>query len=364
MNLDRILELLAKQMGSEASASEQAELAELLKAHPNHREIVFILQSIQAKKLKQPAHNEELVVSDAWDKLEGRLDETSNGESTAESSGLIRTLKARKALRRAAVWIGVIGLSTIGYLELAKSRPAGTLATIPVLEAVATGKPRRVTLPDGSLVWINAGSKMRYSEDRTTNNVYLEGEAFFNVKHNSDRAFVVHAGGIAVKALGTEFNVQAYPGDGRIEATLLSGKVQVTMEAKPDQQIILAPNEKFTLNDKPQPAKDAVAASGMSYEVKPVKEMPALQEVGEVAWMQDRLAFEDEPFEEIAKKMERRYDVHLVFEDEALKKEILSGVFKNEDIGKALRLLQMITPFQYRIKGDSILLWTQNVTAN
>jgi len=364
MNLDRILELLAKQMGGEASEAEQAELAELLKEHPNHGEIVFILQSIEAKKLKQPAHNEELVVRDAWDKVEKRLDEQSAGESAAVSSGLIRNLSGRKALRWAAVWIGLIGLSTMGYFELTKNRPIETLASVPVQEAVAAGKPRRVTLPDGSLVWINAGSKMRYSEDQTTNNVYLEGEAFFNVRHNAGRAFVVHAGGIAVKALGTEFNVQAYPGEGRVEATLLSGKVQVTMVAKPDQQIILAPDEKFTLNDKPQPAKDAAASSGMSYEVKPVKEMPALQEMGEVAWMQDRLAFEDEPFEEIAKKMERRYDVHLVFENEALKKETLSGVFKNEDIGKALRLLQMITPFQYKIKGDSILLWTQHATAN
>ena len=360
MNLDRILELLAKRMGNEASEAELAELEELLRQDPHDRDIVSILQSIQSKKLKQPAHNEELVVNEAWGKMEQMLGEApGEGVSTA-APGRVRRMFGRRAVRWAAVWIGVIGVSAVGYMVASRGRHsdahgAGTLAAIQ--EAVASGRPKRITLPDGSLVWINAASKISYTEDQHTDNVYLEGEAYFNVRHNADRAFVVHAGNISVKALGTEFNVQAYPGEDHVEATLISGKVQVTMAEKPDQQIILAPNEKFTFSNKK-------VVKEMSYEVKPVKVVPSLQEVREVAWMQDQLAFKDEPFGDLARRMERRYDVHLVFEDEVLKKEPLSGVFKNEDIGKALRILQMTTPFQYKIKGDSILLWTRHDTGN
>jgi ferric-dicitrate binding protein FerR (iron transport regulator) len=81
-----------------------------------------------------------------------------------------------------------------------------------------------------------------------------------------------------------------------------------------------------------------------------------LTEAGETAWMQDELVFQDEVFSDLAKRMERRFNVHIAFGDTALKKETLSGIFKNEDIGKALRFLQMTTPFQYHIKGDSVYL--------
>jgi ferric-dicitrate binding protein FerR (iron transport regulator) len=90
--------------------------------------------------------------------------------------------------------------------------------------------------------------------------------------------------------------------------------------------------------------------------VKPVEILPVINEAGEVAWMQDKLAFQNELFLDLAKKMERRYNVHIIFRNESLKQEALSGVFENENIQKAMRVLQMITPFQYRVKADTIFL--------
>jgi ferric-dicitrate binding protein FerR (iron transport regulator) len=327
-------------MGNDASDDELSELERLLSEYPNHEHILSVLRSIQSKKLRQPAHNEELIVREAWEKLQGSL----------EPERAPRRMFF--AVKWAAVWIGVIVISTLFYFQL--RRPSKALM---VAATVAHGKPQMKTLPDGSVVWINAGSKISYKEEQNSISVYLSGEAYFKVKHDPGRSFVVHAGNIAVKALGTAFNVLAYPGEGHVEATLIEGKVQVTMDEKPDQKIILAPNEKFTIV-----VRDTAAHSGISYEVKPVKIVPALHEAGEVAWMQDRLAFQDEPFSELAQRMERRYSVHMVFEDEALKKETISGIFKNEDVTKALRILQMTTSFQYRIKGDSILLWVQHDT--
>jgi ferric-dicitrate binding protein FerR (iron transport regulator) len=355
MNLDRILELLAKQMGNAASEAELIELESLLQLYPNHSHLVSILNSIQSKKLKQPAQNEELIVKEGWEKLQQKLKEVNLSKDQPQyNAANVRSLFAKTQLRWAAAWIGLILLTSIIYFKLIKSGHASTMA--PVQEAVLHGKPEMKILPDGTIVWINAGSKIRYKAEQGTRDVYLEGEAYFKVKHDAEHPFVVHAGNLSVRALGTEFNVSAYPGEDNVETTLIKGKVQVTMEEKPDQKIILAPNEKLTVVNKHIVAKDTALRKEISYEVKPVEILPLINEAGEVAWMQDKLAFQNESFSDLAKKMERRYNVHIVFNNESLKNESLSGIFENETIQKALRVLQMTTSFQYRMRGDSIYL--------
>jgi ferric-dicitrate binding protein FerR (iron transport regulator) len=354
MNLDRILELLAKQMGNAASESDLTELEYLLQQYTNHQHLVSILKSIQSKRLKQPAQNEELIVKEGWEKLQQKLKEINLSQDKApDEKAVIRSFHLKKSVKWAAVWAGLILLTSLVYFKLSNTRHANTIAS--VQEAVPYGKPEMKTLPDGSVVWINAGTKIHYKAGQNTRDVYLEGEAYFKVKHDTEHPFVVHAGNISVKALGTEFNVLAYPGEDHVETTLIKGKVQVTMEEKPDQKIILAPNEKLTVVNK-RVFKDTAVQKEISYEVKPLAVLPALKEVEEVAWMQDKLAFQHEPFYDLSKRMERRYNVHIVFYSESLKREALSGVFENESIQKALRILQMTTPFQYRMKGDSIFL--------
>lgn len=354
MNLDRILELLAKQMGNAASENDLVELEYLLQQYPNHQHLVSILKSIQSKKLKQPAQNEELIVKEGWEKLQQKLKEINfPQEEMPHTKPAVKNLFSKAGMKWAAVWIGLILLASIAYFKLSNPAPAHAIAA--VQETVPHGKPENKTLPDGSIVWINAGTEIRYKAEQNTRDVYLEGEAYFKVKHDAEHPFVVHAGNIAVRALGTEFNVSAYPGEDHVETTLIKGKVQVTMQEKPDQKIILAPNEKLTVINKQIFLKDT-ARKEISYEVKPVSILPAINEAEEVAWMQDRLAFQNELFCDLAKRMERRYNVRIVFHDESLKKETLSGVFENENIQKALHVLQMTTPFQYRVKGDSIFL--------
>jgi transmembrane sensor len=355
MDLDRILELLAKQMGNAASSEELIELEFLLQQHPSHQHLVAILKSIQSKKLKQPAQNEQLIVKEGWDKLQQKLHEMSLEHEKKEQGKLIsiKALFSRKSIKWAAAWVGIALIATAVYLQL---RPSSSNLAASVQETVPSGKPQSKILPDGSIVWMNAGTKIQYKAEQNTRDVYLEGEAYFKVKHDGAHPFVVHAGNIEVKALGTEFNVLAYPGDDHVETTLIRGRVQVTMEEKPDQKIILVPNEKLTVVNKRILDKNIATRNEVSYEVKPVEILPAFNEAGEVAWMQDKLAFQNESFSNLAKKMERRYNVHILFYDDALKKETLSGVFENENIQKALRVLQMTTPFQYRIKGDSVFI--------
>jgi transmembrane sensor len=354
MELDRILELLAKQIGNAATHQDLAELERLLQQHPNHQHLVSILKSIQGKKLKQPAQNEDLIVREGWEKLQQKLGAISGEvrQSFPKNEG-VRPSFLGNALRWAPAFMGLVFFAITLYFLVGKSRQPNTVASLQ--ETVPRGKPEMSQLPDGSIIWINAGSKIRYIAEQNTRDVYLEGEAYFKVKHDAEHPFVVHAGNITVRALGTEFNVSAYPEE-NVAATLITGKVQVTIEEKPDQKIILVPNEKFTITNKRTSVRDSVMDKRMSYEVKPATALPALNELEEIAWTHDKLAFQNETFDELARRMERRYNVHIVFYSEALKKETLSGIFENENIERALRILQMTTPFQFHIKTDSVYL--------
>ncbi|QEC43638.1 FecR family protein [Pseudobacter ginsenosidimutans] len=356
MKPERLIELLARQMGNAASDAELLELQELMKQYPDQQQLAEMLRSVKAETTQPVAGQEEEMVSENWNKLQQQL------QAEQDHIPVLPMMPKRKFLQtwmgRAAVWGGIILVAGTTWFMLNKPGQQN-IANVQQLSAT-NGSPEKKILPDGSVVWLNARSTVRYAEDRelNTRDVYLEGEAYFQVKQDPEHPFIVHAGNIAVRALGTEFNVTAYPDENRLETTLISGKVQVTMNEKPDQKIILAPNEKLTVINKEmlRPGQHEDAANEISFQVEPVTSLASVNAVPEVAWLQDKLAFQNEQFSKLAKRIERRYNVHMVFRDSTLKHEILTGTFENENIRKALSLLQMTTPFRYRIEGDSVFL--------
>lgn len=381
MHSERIIQLLAKRMGKAATEAELNELQELLKQHPEHHYFIELLQSIEGEKIHQgPALSEKMLVDESWNKLQLEMNGTvpvtttntafeapsvvSNGASRMEIRPTpVSSLKMRHFLRYAAIWGGVILVAGSVFLlwkQSGRQQSPRELAQRINQVAVPYGMPEKRMLPDSTIVWLNAGSRIRYAEDfiQEKREVYLEGEGFFDVKHDPEHPFIVHAGNIAVRALGTQFNVHAYLDDNTIEATLISGKVQITMSDKPDQRIILDPNEKLTVTKAmvPLPGKRGQLKQEVSYQVQSIAPQPVVSAIPEVAWMQDKLAFQHEPFRELSKKMERRYNKQIHFVDSTLGNERLTGVFENETIRKALGLLQMTTPFRYRFQGDTVYL--------
>lgn len=353
MKPDRLIELLAKQSGNAASDAELQELAQLLEQYPDQQNLVDLLHSLKAEST-MPNTEQDALVNENWGRLHAQLNE----------GVVIPMIPKRRFLQtwmgKAAVWGGVILIAGTAWFMYSQgtSNHSNNIANVQQLSA-NEGQPVKKSLPDGTIVWLNARSTVRYEDDRNLNtrNVYLQGEAYFQVKQDPEHPFIVHAGNISVRALGTEFNVAAYPDENRLETTLISGKVQVTMNEKPDQKIILAPHEKLTVINK-NSDKNAGVKTGneMSFQVEPVTSLAAVNAVPEVAWLQDKLSFQNEEFYKLAKKIERRYDVVMVFRDSTLKYESLTGTFENENIRKALHLLQLTTPFRYRIEGDSVFL--------
>ncbi len=361
---ERILQLLAKKMGKVASYKEITELQELLQQYPDHHFLIEVLQSIEGEKShKEPTLGEEHLIKESWLMLQQELDDMQTmGKVAGDEDVVLVRMSYPMWMSRAALWVGIIllGGGAFFILKHLGKKNAQPLASRISQIRVPYGMPVKKMLPDSSVVWLNAGSHIRYDNNFIQKNrdVYLDGEAYFSVKHDADHPFIVHAGNITVRALGTKFNVQAYQDENKIEATLISGKILVKIDGKPDQNIILAPNEKLTVTNEKYRLSDSNGENRkeLSFEVKEVAQIPSIAAVPEVAWLQDKLAFQNEAFNELAKRMERRYDIHIIFKDSLLGKERLSGVFENENIQKALSLLQMTTVFHYKVEGDTAYL--------
>lgn len=359
MDVDRIIQLLARQMGQTASEAEERELEELLSRHPEFRFFKTIIQSIESERLHQePVLKEDELVQESWSLLMNEMENTPDVPLPPK-----RTIY-NKWLKMAAIFIGVVMVVGGGFIYRQhyreQQRSMAINSTMIKQISLPYGAPKKIVLPDSSVVWLNAGSHIRYADNFIQKNreVYVTGEAYFDVRHDAAHPFLVHAGNVIIKVLGTAFNVEAYPDENKIETTLIQGKVQVRIAGNPDKKIVLTPREKLTVTN------DSIHLSGdrlkelkeRSFKVQEVAPSETPAPIPEIAWVQDKLAFQDERFDELTKQLERRYDIHILFKDTQLKQERLSGVFANENIEKAIKILQMTTPFSYRIKNDTVYL--------
>lgn len=229
------------------------------------------------------------------------------------------------------------------------------------------GSRTRTILPDGSTVWVNAGSHISFSPDfkGRTRELTLDGEAYFDVVKNPDRPFIVHVSGFDIKVLGTAFNVKSYASDKTVETTLLRGLVQVTKQDGPPEQlpILLHPNEKLILHkdlaantsEKLPVVNDRVINQpNAGFSITPLDSGLQENERIETAWVYNRLEFRGDNFEELALKLERWYNVNIIFDDEKVKHLSFNGSFQQETIEQALIALKTADGFNFEINGKEI----------
>lgn len=214
--------------------------------------------------------------------------------------------------------------------------------------STAKGETYRLTLPDKTIVWLNAASTIKYPVNLNAleeRRVQLSGEAYFQVSKDKKHPFIVETNKQTIKVLGTHFNVNAYEDEGKTRTTLLEGSVQVSIPVpskgggaagKTGASEILKPNQQAVLNDGKFHISDVDAQDA-------------------IAWQQGYFAFNSETLEEIMNRVERWYDVKVIFEDPTLKKETFIGsVSKYEQVSKVLRLLAGTNTITFKIEGSTI----------
>ncbi len=369
---DRILQLLAKQMGQDISEEERAELEALLANQPEYHYFIEVLKSIEGEKRHQePAIEEKELIKEGWRQLHEELNRKQTTLAGGREEKREKTGKRRIGtwILRAAIWAGIIMVGIGSFLiwrsAKDKTREQGQLLVKTSQISIPSGAPQKKILPDGSIVWLNAGSQLRYGKHFGVDKreIYLVGEAYFDIKHDPRRPFIVHAGNINIRVLGTAFNVEAYANEDQVETTLINGKIKVEIAGYPDKSFILRPNEKLSVSTKgfdfkkvPFKPIGGEASREVKFKVQELKPDKSISTLPEIAWTEDKFVFQNERFDAVTKSLERRFGVKIIFETKSLKQERLSGVFKNESIQKALEILQMTTPFVYEQHGDTVYL--------
>lgn len=201
---------------------------------------------------------------------------------------------------------------------------------------VPRGAEYKLQLPDGTDVILNAETELRYPNrfDGDERRVEISGEAYFDVASDPDHPFIVVAGDMEVCAVGTAFNVSAYPNENR-RATLVSGKVIVACD---ENRVEMLPGKQLTWDGENYRLRDV---SVESY----------------IAWRDQRFVFDDELLEEILRKLERWYDIRTVFRSPSLKEIRFTGNLpKYEDIDKVLNKLEMAAHVRFELQGRTLIV--------
>lgn len=222
----------------------------------------------------------------------------------------------------------------------------------------------QMILPDGSKVWLNAGSALDYPKQFTgkTRDVQLQGEAYFEVTKNREKPFFVHTKAFSIKVLGTGFNVRVYPGEDSAITALVHGSVEVVMGGKEKRTIVLQPNEKVTV---PMSASEDVETNKMGNkqgisELLPEKMIVVKDTVQvETAWVRNKLAFKKMPLEDVVLMLENWFAVDIRFRNQDKKALHFSGVYNGEDLEYILYTLGEATGTFHYTKDSSGVIWIE-----
>lgn len=252
---------------------------------------------------------------------------------------LQKHLSFKLFIRITAVLIPFIFLSyfSFRYYELQYGEKKTPLVSEVV---VPNGSKTKLTLQDGSTVWLNAGSEIQYDSDfgKVNRRLKLTGEAYLEVAKNKECPFIVDAGDVKIKVLGTHFNINAYADNNEIQVALLEGSIE--METSNDKLFKLKP-------------KDIAHFNTVSKET----EIHHNKECSEntIGWIENRLIFNGESFEQISNALERSFNVKINIHKETIKNRHFIGDFvNNETIEQIFNVMSSDGKFKYKIKGNVI----------
>ena len=362
---DRFAQLMARRLSGEATEQEVQELQLFLKEDPKAQyffEVFSDYWTIEPRQtsddVQEEIHFQQIIAIAEKDSAEEKqVAPEITEEQPRSGSATIFTLK------RILVAATLIGLIIVSYFLYKQNNPGAGKTDLALHEVAAgTGTKSELRLPDGTRVWLNSESRLEYKANfnDSIREVTLEGEAYFDVVKDKSRPFIVHTSDIDIRVLGTAFNVKSYPREPSIETTLIHGMIEVTNKKLPSSpKVILRPHEKLVFNknsvqqiaDNP-PAKSNEAPKPFAITSLP-KNIPD-SAVVETSWMYNKLIFDGETLRENASKMERWYNVKIVFRNDKAGNIPLRYQLENETVEEALKALQYIEPFTFKRNGNEI----------
>jgi ferric-dicitrate binding protein FerR (iron transport regulator) len=367
---DRFYQLVSKSLTATASVSEEQELHQLLLDDPELKQVYNILFSKSLRNNKSDLEQAELALATHLVKMQlaGPLDPTEEiilGDEKKESSN---------SRKKVLLWVSSIAACLLAfsgswYLLQPQNNVVKRNTTGIAKNEVVTKKSSKskIILPDGSLVWLNADSRISYTGDfqGETREMHLTGEAYFDIKKDKSRPFIIHTKSMDVRVLGTAFNLRSYPTEKTTETSLIRGSVEILLHHLPGRKpIVLKENEKLIINNVRGNARDSTCGrKGMpkgpannGVELSRIHFKKQDSSVVETSWTENILIFDDEPFERVVANIERWYNVEFIIKNKRINSKRFSADFKNKSLSQVLEALSLAMKFKYHMDDNRIIL--------
>ncbi len=270
------------------------------------------------------------------DRLINKAEKRLDSKLAKEKKGKQKIFKLHQWIKYAAVITIVIAVSALAYWQFNTGNKEDMLVA-----TTSESQVREIVLPDGTKVWLNQFSSLKYPRQfsEKERNVYLNGEAYFEVTKNRKRPFIVQSEMMKIKVLGTIFNLKCSPTCRISEATLIEGEIEVKGNNE-EGMIILSPGQKAELNKVTKRMQ--------------VKEVDAKLDA---VWHNNLIPFEKATIFNIAKTLERFYNVKIILSPDISTNKTYSGVLKKKDsIESVLKLLKNSIPMNYKIVDNNIFI--------
>lgn len=267
-------------------------------------------------------------------------------------------------MRYAAIFIIALFMGALGYYMLNNIK--ADYAESPFTQYVSPlGSRSFVQLSDGSKIWLNAGTTLKYRKSYGTSDreLYLSGEAFFEVEKNKNLPFVVKTDEIDIIALGTRFNVKAYAEEQTIETTLIEGSVKlVASTGKLADNFLLKPNEKAVytrINNWVEHSEQKQTTPSHDNKAK-LKIIESIEPEPVISWKNKRWIIQNEKLADLAVKLERRFNVNFIFENEHLKSHSFGGTLEDETLEQIMEAIGFSSPIKYSIDKNTVYIMEED----
>jgi len=237
-------------------------------------------------------------------------------------------------LKYAAIFILILSIPSLYFYFKNENKPAQTANVFNTVVVTENSQRSKVILPDSSVVWLNAGTRVTYNSDfgQANRNVILVGQAFFQVTKNKNLPFIVTCKELKVKVLGTRFDVDAYPNNENINVALETGIVELLHAENDTFHYQLIPGELAQFN---------------IYSKKVAVKKVNIDRVS--AWTQGILYFNDSPMEEVLSKLERRFDIDIDVRNRKIYNSVFTGTIKNEPLEEIVKSIEYSCSVNLRI---------------
>ncbi|MCH5716398.1 DUF4974 domain-containing protein [Niabella hibiscisoli] len=200
---------------------------------------------------------------------------------------------------------------------------------------------------------LNANSSLKYDEHFKTDKreVTLQGEAYFDVAHDSGRPFIIHTPTADIKVLGTVFNVRSLK-NGYFETALIKGKISVFLKNQAEGNFVLSPGQKLMVQNRAD--KPGTRGKASVVKIDSITVVDSL--IAETSWTRDQLVFADKPLVEIAAELENIFDVKIIFRSDKYKQIRYNGSYNDADLDEILEIINMSKPIRYHREKDTVFI--------